>query len=557
MVVPASLSETTMKSTTTLPVTVQAPVQAPATTEYTHTLGNHTSHVWNIRSSSAAATAPVISPAIAEFYRYEDMSAANTGEFGHTRLEKSFPRHRALVMASLGSSRDLIARNIGSSSPSLADVCRKRYTTATAETARARAHDIRCVTPFTDLSAYQKHHLLSQSALTGLLIVRFTGVRSARYNTIKSAKTHAELTAKHIHSALACEFLVGARYYRDLPRYVASLYSGSGNKNVVGSDKTNIMAQFTPADVSPESVAATKTELLKTYTAQIDRLVGMVKQYKRGLVSLEAIRTDPEFTRMMCAFWRYSNQLMKLKNDFEHGIDAQIRSGECSDRIDTRRFFLVADICAALVMVPQLYNYEIAHLFDNTGQSYAKYIKAAKNTSVRLSNDGLTAAFLSFTAIEPRMLTAEMAPKHGMKYQTTTMSSCANHIPSRHPLFGALRAKHLHHIPRTADAIVASSERTLTPACTPQIGIPRSLARYDDGYTPLQDELDDIRTGRPQPNEPIWSRINQGKVIQLVKAREELEATEAARSRRRGRALYDDITDDEYYYSDDSDNDGE
>ena len=518
-----------MKSTT-------SPSPAP-TTEYSHSVGNNITHIWNIRSSSRSRTQPTFLAAdtIGDFYLHENMSSPNAGELGHSRIEKAFPRHRTLIMASLGSSCNLIARDIAASSPPLADVCRKRYNSATSPPmkARALAHNTRNVTMFTDLSAYQKHHLLSQSALAGLLIARWTGVTRAKNYTIKYTKTHAELTAKYIHSALACEILVGNRYYRNLPRDIAALYcSDSDNdrlhRQVVGSDRTNIMANMTPADVTPERVAATQTELMKIYAAQIDRLLFMVKQYKRGFVSLTAIRTDPEFKRMLQAFWRYSHQIMKLKSDFEFGIDDQARRSEFYDRIEARRFFIAADICATLVMVPQLYNYDVAHLFDNATQTYAKYAKTAKYTSVRLANDGLTAAFLSFAAIEPRMVvTAEMAPKHGMRYATTSLSSCANHIPSRDPLFGLLRLKHRAHIPRTADAISDDTARDSNPR-NRQAGIQRSSDRFNIGYNPLHDVLEDVRAGQIKPKDTFWKRSNRGIMITAAEARVERQAVERA-----------------------------
>jgi hypothetical protein len=132
-------------------------------------------------------------------------------------------------------------------------------------------------------------------------------------------------------------------------------------------------------------------------------------------------------------------------------------------------------------------------LLDNAGQSYAKFVKTARQTLLRLSNDGLTTAFLSFATIEPQMITAEMAPKHGTKYLTTTLPSCANHIPSRHPLFGALRVKLREHIPRTADAVAAD------------IGIPRSPppTRNVRGYSPLYDTVENIRAGRSWPTASV------------------------------------------------------
>ena len=419
----------------------------PATmTEYSHPLGNDMFHIWNIRSSSAAAAAT----AIEDFYIHENMSSANPKQNPHTQINKSFPRHHALVCASLDSTRVLIARR------DTGGVCRKRYTNDDART-----------------TAYQKHHLVSMSGLAGLLIARWTGVTGARAHTIKTAKKHAEITAKYTHSTLACEILVGNRYYRDLPRVLASSLS-----TIVGNDNSTLrFTRMTPADVTPEIVAATKTELIETYASQIDRLLDAVKQYKRGFMGIQAIRSDPEFTRLMCAYWRYCNQVMKLQQNFEQNrydsddsdgysdgySDGDDRSDR-SERFATRRFLLASNVCSVSAMVPQLYNYDIVHLFDGASQGYARYVKTAKNTLVRLSNDGLTTAFLSFAVIEPQMVTAEMAPKHGTKYVTTSIPSCANHIPSRDPLFGALRVKHRALIPRTADAVNAADIQ----------GIPRS-----------------------------------------------------------------------------------
>ena len=457
----------------------------PVTTEYSHPLGNGMSHIWNIRSTSRSAAA-----VIEDFYLHENMSSTNPKQNPHTQINKSFPRHHALVCASLDSTRVLIARR------DTGGVCRKRYTT-TNDDART--------------TAYQKHHLVSMSGLAGLLIARWTGVTGARAHTIKTAKKHAELTAKYTHSALACEILIGNRYYRDLPRLLASWSSLS---NIIGNDNSK---NFTPADVTPESVAVTKTELLETYTAQIDRLLDVVVQYKRGFVGLQTIRSDPEFTRMMCAYWRYCKQLMKIHRDFEENRDSD-DDDDYDDRGDetfaTRRFFISADVCAVSAMVPHLYSYDIVHLFDGATQGYAKFVKTARHTLVRLSNDGLTTAFLSFAAIEPRMVTAEMAPKHGTKYVTTSMPSCANHISSRDHLFGELRVKHRALIPRTADAVNAV------------IGIPRSptLARNVRNYSPLHDTVENIRAGRRRDTTPMITSAARA----YMERRAAAVATEAA-----------------------------
>ncbi len=458
MVAPCFSTRITMKSTT-------SPAPAP-TTEYTHSLGNGMSHIWNIRSSASAASASAAA-VISDFYLRENMSSTDNRQPGHTQINKSFPRHRALVCASLGSASQLIASDIEA---------------AAAARARARAHDTRHVTNFTNLSVYQKHHLVSMSGLAGLLVARWTGVRGSRYDTIKYTKKHAELTAKYIHSALACEILIGNRYYRNLPTLIAAFeVIGNSRTNVVGHCGFSTMANMTLGDVSPKNVAAAKTELLETYASQIDRLLDAVRQYKHGFVDLESIRTDPEFVRLMRAYWHYCSLMMKIQNNFEESRD------NYDDYYDnTKSFFVVADVVSICAMVPQLYNYDIVHLIDNAIQNFAKFVKTARHTLVRLSNDGLTTAFLSFAAINPQMITAEMAPKHGMKYLTTSMKSCVNHIPSRHPLFGALRVKHREHIHRTADVVNADN------------GIIRSCReeRNVREYFPIQDTVENIREGR-------------------------------------------------------------
>ena len=452
------------------------------TTEYTHTFSNNTSHTWNIRSS-----APAASTVIEDFYLHGNMSSTDNRQPGHTQINKSFLRHHALVCASLGSSSDIIARDLEAAATGGGVVYRKRYTAAAAR-ARAHTHDTRRATHFTTISAYQKRHIVSMSGLAGLVVSRWIGLRSARPHTIKTAKTHAELTAKYNHSALACEILIGNRYYRSLPSLIAAFeVIGNSRTNVVGGGFIT-MANMTLGDLSPKNVAAAKTELLETYAAQIDRLLDAVRQYKHGFVSLQTIRTDPEFVRLMRAYWHYCSLMMKIQNNFEESCD------NYDDYYDnTKSLFVVADVVSICVMVPQLYNYDVAHLFDNSSQNYAKFVKTSKQTLVRLSNDGLTAAFLSFATIEPRMVTSEMAPKHGMKYLTTSIKSCANHIPSRHPLFGELRVKLREHIPRTADAVDAD------------IGIPRSPppTRNVRGYSPLYDTVENIRAGRSWPTASV------------------------------------------------------
>ena len=429
-----------MKSTT------QAPEVASTTTEYVKMFGD-TRQVWNIKCSSAAA-ADVASAAIEDYY---DEEYTALSQVPGAPVDKARPRHHALVAAALQSSLTLTERDFPKSS-----------TTTTTPTPTATTTTTAAVS-----SVYQKHHLVTLSAMCGLLVTRLliTGhSRSSDHNTAphhlwRPLKRHAQFTTHYIHSALASEILIGNRYYRSITR-CSALTGPIGNTH----------QHYASADISPEFVSATKDELCAVYASEIARLTDTVQQFKRGFVNLDTIHSDPQFIRMFSLFWLYCNQVMKIQSEFEKCRLQQeaVVGGDrltlfyaaldkFKERKDVKRLLIVSDVSEIPAMVPRLYDYDIVHLFDWSKQSYARYVRTVKTTLVRLANDGLTSAFLSFAAIEPRMVTPEMAPKHGMLYQTLSLKSCANHIPSRHPVYGALRVQHSAHIPRTADAAAVDS----------------------------------------------------------------------------------------------------
>lgn len=433
-----------MKSTTT-----------PANlTEYVYTHEDkYTKNVWSIDSDLNHDNPEAV---IEDYYLYQTMSSTrNDAEGGHFHLEKSFPRHRALMMAAMPC------------------VYRKGYTaTATTtnqirsiEIARARAHDTQAITPFTETTAYQKHHLISRSAMTGLLIERLI-----------PTKKYVESTMKYTHSVLACEFLVGNRYYRNLPQY----------QQLVGCDAKNRIP-LTMDDISPESLDTTKRELLEVYTAQIGRLNDTIKQYKRGFIGINAIRTDPEFIRLMGLYWRYAEQLMKVRRVNDERAHADLFGN--NEWYDVYRLFILSSILSMNAMVPELYKYDIAHLFDNARQSFAVFVKASKQTMIRIANDGCTSAFLSFVACEPEVAKCGVIPKHGITHLSSlSMKSCANHIPSRDPLFGELRVKYRKYIPRTADGV----KMDWANGCER-----RETTNYQSTYFPRYEMIENIRAGQP------------------------------------------------------------
>jgi hypothetical protein len=496
-----------MTSKTTTPASV-APVP-----EYATIRRDGWTHEWNIKKNANEKQSRRV---IDEYYAREEHVFSP---------DQAYPHHHALLRSARRSASKLVnvdvVRSGASTPPELMEEC--------------------CA------DAGSKHHLTALSGMTGLLVRRMLGLRHINgipvapfpfgdlHKTTK--KTHAERMNQYIHSALAAEYIIGNRYFREvilarkavLNLAVSSAYSEfpvlaedadpevreeqrrrceQDRECPVGMLRSNATKNLTARDITPEALEITRQELLTAYTANIDRLMAAIRQYRRGFVSLADIRTDPEFVRLNIAFWRYSNQVIKAKTEFEER-DATAASNlpfkavhpadysTFRDIKDAKRFIVFSLISEPAVLVPLMYKYEVARIFDNWRQSYVKYIKTTKESWARLANDGSNFTFLAFAAIEPEMVTTEYAPTIGCTtaYQTLSLNSCANYIPSRHPVFGALCLKHRHHIPRTADVMNMMHENHAANYKRPNVGIPRSFSddRNKPSYNSFGELVDDIR----------------------------------------------------------------
>jgi hypothetical protein len=226
-------------------------------------------------------------------------------------------------------------------------------------------------------------------------------------------------------------------------------------------------------------------------------------------------------------------------------------------------------VAETYAVTPLLYQYDISQIFDISYQSYSNFNKVTKETLTRLAGDGSTASFLAFSAIEPDMVTKKYAPKLGgslCDYHSLTLKSCANHIPSRHPIFGALRVKHRRHIIRTADAVNASSVRVHPNLDAPMMGVTRDTKeRFDSNYAPFYECVVEDVTSRDWRIDTARTfpkcKMNTGKVLAVGEAAAVQEFKERVYPlgmkepvvpRRRG--LYDDSDDD---YDDDDYNEDE
>lgn len=424
--------------------------------------------------------------AISQYHFYESTSAESTS--APPRLIKSFPYHHCLILASLDSTQNLIVRdNIYSRLP---------HTTHTsARLALAHIHDKKRITPFVLMTAYQKVHLTCLAAMTGVVVSRLFGISSAKRHTIRCLKKHADATSRCVHSALASEYLIGNRYYYNLPTVL------SDNTHVVGKLPNDIKCDDIPdEDVTYEKIKENRSRLVKLYHSNIDRLEYAVQQFRRGLVSLQSIREDPEFATMFEMFWLVQTQSSKqYKNWMTTGLTTTRQAFCESNGIAFDRKSINIHVCNIIfscqVVCPKLFSYDIAHLFDNKCQSYIKYVKTVRSKQLQLSNEGLNSSFLAFSAIEPRMVSMKLAPHIEEKTVWNPCSDLANymnHIQSRDEIFGTLLCKHRFHIqPRRVHTI----ERTFF------------ITKNNDDcfYLSIQDVLEELRTGK-KSSKTIWKK---------------------------------------------------
>lgn len=419
------------------------------------------------------------------YYFYDDASNVKKLALGQG-IKKSFPYHHCLMRASLSSAQAI-----------LHDKCPHRfYTTdvlqpAGSTNALARIHDANnegFKTPFTELATHQKNYLHAQSAMAGLLVSRLFGFSSAKPHTIQCLKKHADLTAKYIHSAFASECLIRNRYYYNLPIVL------SEKKSIVGIEN-NVFKEIKAEDATREKIQENRAQLIELYNSNIKRLENAVKQFKRGILPIQTIREDSEFNKMFQKFWTLQRQCMKYRDVTVSGISAHQLLCERKNITFDRKYIEVV-ICnlvfSCQAICPMLFSYDVAHLFDNSTGSYARYVKVVRDKQLEMCKDGLISAFLAFSAIEPKMVSTTMAPhllEQG-EWCYPEFSDYGFHIPSRDAIFGQLLSKHRVHIPRPVKIVRTFFVNGNNKDCF---------------YLPVQEAFDELLTGKKVTKE-MWKK---------------------------------------------------
>lgn len=422
------------------------------------------------------------------YYSHEDASTDRTC----TRLQTSFPYHHCLIKASHHSSQTVLDAQC--LYPFFKTKNKKNDFTNHIDSvdAVARVHENEdSKTPFTEITAFQKTHLIAQSAMTGLLISRLFKISSAKPWTIQCSKKHADLTAKYIHSALASEALIGRRYYYNLPTVIQSIRIVGYGHSPDEQNYRNIKAE----DATFEKIKETRRHLAQLYNSNIERLEDVIKQFRRGFLSIQTIREDFEFEKMIQVFWLLQAQCMKYRDVVTSGLTAHQALCERNNiAYDSKSINIMVCnlVFSCQAVCPRLFSYDIAHLFDNITGSYARYVKTTKAKHLELCNQGLTSGFLTFAAIEPNLVSMHLAPhiEDSRLHSPSNFSSYAFHIPSRDTVFGSLVSKHRDHILRPVEI-----ERTFF----------MTRNNKDCFYLPVQEALNEMRTGKKSAKE-LWKK---------------------------------------------------
>lgn len=423
---------------------------------------------------------------VEQYYFHEDASNVTQGQ----GIQKSFPQHHCLMRASLSSAQTI-----------LDDKCLHRsYTGAKYDALQPHRIDSTCAvarvhtnekmkTPFTELTAYQKRHLIARSGMTGLLVSRLFGISSAKPWTIKWLKNHADLIAKYIHSAFACECLIGNRYYYNLPQVLRQ------EKFPNGYPHEKKLASIKEDDATYDKIIQSRQQLVALYNSNIERLENAIKQFRRGFLSIQTIREDSENKKMLEIFWLLQTQCMKYREVAESGLNAhQVFCEKNNMTFDKRSIQVV--LCNLLfscqAICPKLFTYDIAHLFDNHTGTYARYARTVKSKQLEMGSQGLISAFLVFSAIEPNMVSMNLAPhiEERHSHYHSDFSEYACHIPSRDAIFGSLILKNRVHIPRPVNIL-----RTFF----------MTKNNKDCFYLPVQETLTELRTWKKSAKE-MWKK---------------------------------------------------
>jgi hypothetical protein len=341
---------------------------------------------------------------IDDFYRHHEMFDSQSA---------AFPHHHTLAMASMGSTCATLEMSIPIHLSFRSNMDFERAFLQ----AKKRAQNPFEITRFTQMSDLQKNMILAHSGIAGLAIFRLFSTTHVPNQRHRLKLSH--FVVRRVHSRAECEIFADNRYGK----------SGAAEPVAALADDSLTLEMATD-------------ELRALYIGHIQAIMRKIRQMKRGLLNAEDILAIPEFQRMHRLWFNCFQQVIA-----EYEDEIQYEDGDYFRKME--------HVSKMVGEFPLLYSSEMMSIYSKNSATLAKnaismLIEMASNQRLHV---GCRAGLLAFAAVEPRMVDQYLAPRLELcawdgndRYQ-----ALENHIPSRCPIFGALRKKFQVHLPRTGD----------------------------------------------------------------------------------------------------------
>ena len=362
------------------------------------------------------------------------------------RIGAAFPRFSALVGAACHSSQLLLCRPSGN----YAWHARVTRSLAVANRYSLSNAVLPASSVFTETTQTQRNRLLAFSGITGMLISRLLlcgkiGTYDVPSHYAETLAKCAIITTRRAHSMNACEIVADNRYIFPFQGLNGPSIQPPPPPPPKRSYK-DVLSGCKPAKPVPASFIELLAELRELYPATISKVMVVARQVQGGL-SIDAINSNEQFTRLHDLKIILGKRLMDLRNEAEN-----------PDDLNDTQFKRSVRIMRFMAEFPQLFSHEFSRLF---GMSSLRLRVATIEAQLRLARQGCYAAILSFAAVEPRMMDAFLCPVINTQYGGIDRTHWDNHIHSSDEVFGPLLLKHGHHIPRTADVIDDVCRKTM------------------------------------------------------------------------------------------------
>jgi hypothetical protein len=274
------------------------------------------------------------------------------------------------------------------------------------EKSKCNAHDVmNRSNVFTNLTHLQRQMVLVQSGYTGKLVSQLMNAHTEMKRQMIRSSTilHAgRMVANRVHNTNACEILADNRY-GILTRRPLKIFL-----------------------VEEKDLSDLIDWLVQMYPRIIAQLESDIAQLKRGLISINVIYENAEYTEFIQNWLSVFKKFCNIPNfDFQ--------------KLNQMNRFIAS--------TPKLSQMEMSRCLG-----YSQFLKQMRIKMREMANQsGSISSFLAFIKIEPRLAEECVMLELSTKNHTNSEFEISNHVPSRCPVLGPLKKQYQDFIPRLGD----------------------------------------------------------------------------------------------------------